>query len=86
MPLYHLYHMHPFSGHIEATEDFHASDDVEAVHRAQRRARKANMELWSEGRKVSRFDADPNVFQVFQTEARGGERLTGALSNASPRT
>lgn len=71
MPLYHLYHMHAFNGHIETSEDFHASDDVEAVHQIQSRPRTSSLELWSEGRKISRFDAGPNVFQVFQMQARG---------------
>lgn len=68
MPLYRLYHLNDFSGHIDRDEEFHASDDVEAIHRVQARPRLANMELWSGGRKVSRFDAVSNVTQGLRAE------------------
>lgn len=68
MPLYHLYHLNAFSGHIDRAEDFHAFDNVEAIHRLQSGPRLSNMELWCEGRKISRFDAAPHVFQIFQLE------------------
>lgn len=70
MPLYHLYHLNAYSGHIDQSDGFHASDDVEAIHQVQGRRRRSNMELWSEGRKISRFETAPNVFELYQMEAR----------------
>ena len=31
MPYYRLYRLDPDTGHITGAEDFHASDDVEAI-------------------------------------------------------
>jgi hypothetical protein len=59
MPSYLLYHMDPFSGHIERTEELHASDDVAAVHGLQRSEADHPRELWRSGRKVARIDALP---------------------------
>jgi hypothetical protein len=62
--------MNAHSGHIDRSDDFHASDDVEAIHQVRGRPCTSNMELWSEGRKISRFEAGPDVFELYQLEAR----------------
>lgn len=67
MPAYRLYRLNRHSGHIDQAEDFHASDDVEAIHRVQARdghPETVAMELWQGGRKVRRFDALPDVFRA----------------------
>lgn len=67
MPYYRLYSLNAHSGHIDKAEEFHASDDVEAIMIVQGREREASMELWQESRKVRRFDASPNMFQRYGT-------------------
>jgi hypothetical protein len=61
MPDYRLYFLDRFSGHIEGAENFHAADDVAAIHRIQLRGSPEPMELWSGARKVSRFDGVPQA-------------------------
>jgi hypothetical protein len=57
MPSYLLYHMDPHSGHIDRSEQFHAADDVAAVHGLQQSEKEHPRELWRAGRKVARIDA-----------------------------
>lgn len=57
MPSYQLYHMDPYTGHIERAEQLHAADDVSAVHGLQQRDEDHPRELWRAGRKVAHFDA-----------------------------
>ncbi len=59
MPDYRLYRMNPYSGHIDGVEEFHSGDDVEAILLVQNRPRRATLELWCGGRKVTRLDAVP---------------------------
>ena len=59
MPSYRLYHMDPFSGHIERAEELPASDDVAAVHGLRQREADHPRELWRAGRKVARIEALP---------------------------
>jgi hypothetical protein len=59
MPSYQLYHMDPYTGHIERAEQLHAADDVAAVHGLQQREEDHPRELWRGGRKVVRIDALP---------------------------
>ena len=59
MPSYLLYHMDSYTGHIERTEQIHASDDVAAVHALQQQEEDHPRELWRAGRKVARIDALP---------------------------
>ena len=61
MPGYRLYRLHPHSGHITGAEEFHASDDVSAVHHIQHRSFDVPVELWCGGRKVTRIDAAPEM-------------------------
>jgi hypothetical protein len=61
LPDYRLYLLNPHSGHIEAVERFHSSDDVEAICLVAQREPLVPMELWCGGRKVSRFDALPEA-------------------------
>ena len=61
MPGYRLYLLDPFSGHIDGVEEFHSSDDVEAVCLIAQREITVPMELWCGGRKVSHFDAPPEA-------------------------
>lgn len=77
MPSYKLFHLSLFSGHIEHTESFHASDDVEAICQVQSRRRDHPVEIWRDNRKVRRFDAAPNVFEhwMAQRPTRRPERL-----------
>jgi len=56
MPSYRLYHMDPFTGHIDRTEELHAADDVAAIHGLQQQDEEHPRELWRGGRKVARFD------------------------------
>jgi hypothetical protein len=62
MPNYLLYYMNPVSGHIDRQERLHAGDDVAAVHMLQGRQFGVPVELWREGRKVSRQDGPPSPF------------------------
>jgi hypothetical protein len=59
VPDYRLYFLDPHTGHIDRVEEFHSSDDVEAVCLVGQRTAAVPMELWCGGRKVSRFDAVP---------------------------
>jgi hypothetical protein len=62
LPSYRLYLMDPFSGHIDAHEDFHSGDDVEAIHLVQSRPpRRGPMELWRGARKLIRIDGRPET-------------------------
>lgn len=63
MPNYLLYYMNPISGHIDRRETLHAGDDVAAVHLLQRRRFDVPVELWRDGRKVSRQDGPPGVLR-----------------------
>lgn len=63
MPHYLLYYMNPISGHIDRRETLHAGDDVAAVHQLQRRRFDVPVELWRDGRKVSRQDGPPGVLR-----------------------
>jgi len=57
MPHYRLYRLNPHSGHFDGVEQFHSADDGEAICLIQQRDSEVPLELWSGGRKVSRFDA-----------------------------
>lgn len=59
MPDYRLYFLDLHSGHITGADDFHSSDDVEAICLVQQREPSVPMELWQGGRKVRHFDATP---------------------------
>jgi hypothetical protein len=61
MPYYRLYHLDPHTGHIEGAEDLFAADDVAAVHALQQGLTDHPLELWQEGRKVTRLDAGPEL-------------------------
>ena len=61
MPYYRLYHLDPRNGHINGAEEIHAADDVAAVHDAQQRREDHPLELWQQGRKVTRIDAAPEL-------------------------
>ena len=63
MPYYQLYFMNPVSGHIDRQETLHAGDDVAAVHLLQGRPGNVPVELWRDGRKISRQDGAPNPFR-----------------------
>jgi hypothetical protein len=63
MPNYLLYYMNPVSGHIDGQETLHAGDDVAAVHMLQGRDFDVPVELWRDGRKISRQDGPPNPFR-----------------------
>ena len=63
MPYYQLYYMNPVSGHIDRRETLHAGDDVAAVHLLQGLRLDAPVELWRDGRKVSRQDGPPSPFR-----------------------
>ena len=62
MPNYLLYFMNPVSGHIDRQELLHAGDDVAAVHMLQSRPFDVPVELWREGRKISRQDGPSRPF------------------------
>lgn len=68
MPDYRLYFLDCYTGHIEGAENFHAADDVAAVHRIQLRGSTKPMELWCGGRKVSRFDGVPEAAALAPSE------------------
>jgi hypothetical protein len=55
--------MNPVSGHIDRQELLHAGDDVAAVHMLQSRAFAVPVELWREGRKISRQDGPASPFR-----------------------
>ena len=59
MPYYRLYHLDPYTGHIDNAEDLFAADDVAAVSELQQRDSDHPLELWDRGRKVTRIDARP---------------------------
>lgn len=63
MPNYLLYYMNPISGHIDRSEPLHAGDDVAAVHILQGRRFAVPVELWRDGRKVSRQDGPPGLLR-----------------------
>ena len=62
MPNYLLYYLNPVSGHIDRRETLHAGDDVAAVHALQGRRFPVPVELWRDGRKISRQDGPPSPF------------------------
>jgi hypothetical protein len=68
MPNYLLYYMNPISGHIDRRETLHAGDDVAAVHLLQSRQFDVPVELWRDGRKVSRQDGPPGPLRDFLLE------------------
>ena len=70
MPSYGLSYLNEFTGHIDRAEEFHASDDVEAIHQIQAGPRRSDMELWCAARKICRFEATPNLFQALQVEPK----------------
>ena len=75
MPYYQLYHMNRVSGHIDRRETLHAADDVAAVHLLQGLKIDAPVELWRDGRKVSRQDGPPNPIRDRMTaRATAGRR------------
>ena len=69
MPNYLLYYMNPVSGHIDRRETLHAGDDVAAVHLLQGLKHNAPVELWRDGRKVSRQDGPASPFRNHILEA-----------------
>ncbi len=56
MAYYRLYQLHGPKNEVAAFEEFEATDDVEAIARAEGFRRLTPMELWSEHRKVHRWD------------------------------
>ena len=69
MPRYQLYHLNPFSGHIDHVVEFFASDNVGAIHAIQQRKCRAPMELWLDGRKIGRFE--PSREETASLEMQG---------------
>ncbi len=63
MPNYLLYYMNPVSGHIDRRGTLHAGDDVGAVHLLQGLKHDVPVELWRDGRKISRLDGPPSPFR-----------------------
>ena len=55
MPDYRLYLLNSTTDAIEDVEVFHASDDVEAVHRNEHRKRGQPTELWRGEQKIRYF-------------------------------
>jgi len=72
MPNYLLYYMNPISGHIDRRETLHAGDDVAAVHMLQGRHYDVPVELWRDGRKISRQDGPPNILHELLEPAPPG--------------
>lgn len=58
MAYYRLYFMDPRSGHISAFEAIEAEDDETAVRLAEAHLGWQPLELWCQGRKVRRFEAE----------------------------
>lgn len=69
MPDYRLYFLDRHTGHIEGAENFHAADDVSAVHQIELREHSQPMELWCGARKVAHFDAVPEAAALRPTPA-----------------
>lgn len=61
MTYYRLYHLDPYSGHINGAEEIVAADDVAAIHEIQQRQAEHPFELWQGGRKVVHLDARPQA-------------------------
>ena len=57
MPDFRLYLLHPDSGHITGVEELHEADDDAAVHAVRSRGHVVPVELWEDGRKITRLDA-----------------------------
>ena len=55
---YRLYFLDPHSGHIAAFEAIEAEDDARALTVAENRLGWQPLELWCQGRKVQRFEAE----------------------------
>jgi hypothetical protein len=66
MPDYRLYLLNPHSGHIEGVEEFHSTDDVEAICLVGQQQRRVPTELWCGRSKVARFDAVPEAAATLQ--------------------
>ena len=58
MAYYRLYFMDPRNGHISAFESIEAEDDSQAIAAAESRTGWQPLELWCQGRKVERFEAE----------------------------
>jgi hypothetical protein len=58
MAYYRLYFMDPRSGHISAFESIEAEDDSGALALAEPHRGWQPLELWCQGRKVQRFEAE----------------------------
>jgi hypothetical protein len=76
MPDYRLYLLDPHTGHIDGVEQFHTSDDVEAICMVQDRRDTIPTELWCGGRKVARFDARADIASG---AAESGRPRSGAI-------
>lgn len=76
MPLFKLYHLDPFTGHIDRAEELHASDSVEAIHSLQNRERPNPVELWVEGRKICHLE--PMGAAPHSLTAMVADRATGS--------
>lgn len=61
MPDYRLYLLNRHSGHIDGVEEFHSSDDVEAICFVGQKQRDVPTELWCGRQKVARFDTRPEA-------------------------
>jgi hypothetical protein len=57
VPHYRLYHLDRHNGHIVHAEEVFGANDVAAVHELQQRQYDHPLELWEQGRKVTRLDA-----------------------------
>lgn len=72
MPTYTLYYMNAVSGHIDRQEMLHAGDDVSAVHLVQGLSHDVPVELWRDGRKISRLDGPPSIFRTHALARQAG--------------
>lgn len=59
MTHYRLYFMNPHSGHIERAEHLLARDDGDAISISEALLDGKPMELWRDGRKVTRLEVQP---------------------------
>jgi hypothetical protein len=58
---YRLYFMNRFSGHIEHRREFFADDDSAAIAISEGWRTDQPMELWEDGHKLKRWEAEPAI-------------------------
>lgn len=83
MAYYRLYHMRGTTEHVELFDEFEAPNDDLAIDRAERTRGPNPMELWSNHRKVKRWDG-PGEPSLRKNGAPAVSEMGGKQTSALP--